>query len=96
MNNTHQLIQELLQALENGPCPSTRQLIDLAYALEGAMCAADLPEMLWMHVTFGDVADALVVAEKLVQNSDEEAAHDVATNGRVFKDDLSDIREAGL
>lgn len=96
MKDTHQLIQELIQALENGPCPSTRQLIDLSYALHGAMCAADLPELLWMHVTLEDAADAIVSAHKLVESGEEEAAHGI----RQFTDDdtdrLRELREAGL
>ena len=53
---------QFLAVLATGHKPTAKELKELAYALHAAQ--ADCLEMQWMPVTFEDVGDAMVMAEK--------------------------------
>ena len=53
---------QFLAVLATGHKPTAKELKELAYALHAAQAAC--PEIQWMPVTFEDVGDAMVQAEK--------------------------------
>lgn len=59
--------QQLIAALDRGPCPSAEDIKALAYALHGTMVAADVPEMLWLNTSFEDMGDAMVKAMRCAE-----------------------------
>jgi hypothetical protein len=60
-------IETLTFDLLQGKCPTAIQIQNLCYALHHAMVEANVPEMLWLHVSFEDMGDHM---HKAIKNSE--------------------------
>ncbi len=95
MTRTHDLIQELIYELEHTPHQlGLNDTVLLAKAIHDRMYASDWPQLNWMSITFEDVADELVTAERNAAEPVETDRHGrpLVADG---SDALRELRENG-